>query len=349
MTRPIVPVEWRGDAIDILDQRALPFEERHLSCRTVDEVCDAIRTLAVRGAPLLGIVAAYAIALEAVSWNGDEGVADRLRLAGDALRATRPTAVNIAWAVDRMLKVAEAERSEAPERVRSLLVRQARSIEEEDARACEAIGAFGAELVPEEANVLTHCNTGMLCTGGIGTAQGVIYAAHQAGKRIHVWVDETRPVWQGARLTAWELGRLEIPRTLIADGAAASLMASGRVDLVITGADRIAADGSAANKIGTYGLAVLAHHHGIPFVIAAPTSTIDLDSETGADIAIEERDGAEVSAPAGRPVAEPGTPVANPAFDVTPPELISAIVTERGVVEKPYPSRLRTATEARGA
>ena len=350
MRKPIGPVEWRGDAIDILDQRALPFEERHLSCGTVDEVCDAIRTLAVRGAPLLGIVAAYAIALEAVAWNGEGDPVEPLRGAGDALRATRPTAVNIAWAVDRMLRVAQSKRTESRERLRSLLVEQAVAIEAEDARACEAIGAFGAELVPDDANVLTHCNTGMLCTGGIGTAQGVIYAAHLAGKRVHVWVDETRPVWQGARLTAWELGRLGIPRTLIADGAAATLMASGRVDLVVTGADRIAADGSAANKIGTYGLAVLADYHGIPIMIAAPTSTIDLDSKTGADIAIEERDGAEVSSPGGRPVAEPGTPVANPAFDVTPPDLISAIVTERGVLRKPYPSRLTEAgTEAMGA
>jgi methylthioribose-1-phosphate isomerase len=240
-------------------------------------------------------------------------------------------------AADRAAAVPGASR----EGIADAVLVEARAIEEEDRAACDAIGRHGLALVPSGARILTHCNTGMLCTAGIGTALGVVIAAHREGRGVHVWVDETRPLWQGARLTAWELGRLQIPRTLLADGAAASLMAGGKVDLVITGADRIAADGSAANKIGTYGLAVLARHHGIPFVIAAPTSTVDLATPTGADIRIEDRDPAEVTTPYGLPVAEPDTPTANPAFDVTPPGLISALVTERGVVREPDAARLR--------
>lgn len=346
MTRPIVPVEWRGDAVAILDQRALPHREVVLECRTVDEVADAIRTLAVRGAPIIGVTAAYAIALVAAT-SPARGVRDLLRELDEAaatLVATRPTAVNLAWAVERMRRVADAECCRVGStraRVHEVMVAEAVSIEREDREACDAIGAHGLALVPDGANVLTHCNTGMLCAAGIGTALGVIWTAHRAGRGVHVWVDETRPLWQGARLTAWELGRLGVPRTLIADGAAGSLMAAGRVDLVITGADRIAADGSAANKIGTYGLAVLAAHHGIPFVIAAPTSTIDPATPSGDDIRIEERDPSEVTTPFGTRVAEDGTPAANPAFDVTPPGLIHAIVTERGVIGRPDAAGLR--------
>ena len=346
MTRPIVPVGWRGDAVAILDQRALPHREVVLDCRTVDDVAEAIRTLAVRGAPIIGVAAGYAMALAAATSRA-RGVRELLReldAAAATLVATRPTAVNLAWAVERMRRVADAECCRVGSthaRVHEAMVAEAIEIEREDRDACEAMGRHGLALVPDGANVLTHCNTGMLCTAGIGTALGVIWTAHREGRDIHVWVDETRPLWQGARLTAWELGQLGVPRTLIADGAAASLMAAGKVDLVITGADRIAADGSAANKIGTYGLAVLAHHHGVPFVIAAPTSTIDLATPTGADIRIEERDPAEVTTPFGTPVAEAGTPTVNPAFDVTPPGLIHAIVTERGIVERPDGVRIR--------
>jgi len=235
------------------------------------------------------------------------------------------------------------------QRVHEELVAEAVRIEAEDRDACAAMGAAGQELVPAHANVLTHCNTGMLCTAGIGTALGVVIAAHRAGKHVHVWVDETRPVLQGARLTAWELGRLGIPRTLIVDGAAGSLMAAGEVDLVIVGSDRIAANGDVANKIGTYPLAVLARHHGIPFYVAAPISTIDLDTPDGAGIPIEDRDPAEVTSPLGIDVAEPGTPAANPAFDVTPAELVTAIVTERGVLRPPYGAALREVLGRRGA
>ncbi len=354
MTRPIVPVEWKGDAVAILDQRALPHREIVLECRTVDDVAGAIRTLAVRGAPIIGVAAAYAMALVAATSTA-RGVRDLLRELDEAaaqLVATRPTAVNLAWAVERMRRVADAECcrvGSSRTRVHEAMVAEAVAIEREDRDACDAMGAHGVALVPDGANVLTHCNTGMLCAAGIGTALGVVWTAHRAGKNVHVWVDETRPLWQGARLTAWELGRMGVPRTLIADGAAASLMAAGRVDLVITGADRIAADGSAANKIGTYGLAVLARHHGLPFVIAAPTSTIDLTTPTGADIRIEERDPAEVTTPFGAPVAEASTPVANPAFDVTPPSLITAIVTERGVISPPTEGGLRAQLDASGS
>lgn len=354
MTRPIVPVEWRGDAVAILDQRALPHREIVLECRTVDDVAEAIRTLAVRGAPIIGVAAGYAMALVAATSTA-RGVRDLLRELDEAaaqLVATRPTAVNLAWAVERMRRVADAECCRVGSthaRVHEAMVAEAVAIEREDRDACDAMGAHGVALVPDGANVLTHCNTGMLCAAGIGTALGVVWTAHREGKKVHVWVDETRPLWQGARLTAWELGRMGVPRTLIADGAAASLMAAGRVDLVITGADRIAADGSAANKIGTYGLAVLAHHHGLPFVIVAPTSTIDLTTPTGADIRIEERDPAEVTTPFGAPVAEVSTPVANPAFDVTPPSLITAIVTERGMISPPTERGLRAQLDASGS
>jgi methylthioribose-1-phosphate isomerase len=354
VSRPIVPVEWRGDAVAILDQRALPHREVVQECRTVEDVAEAIRTLAVRGAPIIGVAAAYAMALVAAT-STTRGVRDLLHeldTAATSLVSTRPTAVNLTWAVERMRRVADAECCRVGStraRVHEAMVAEAVLIEREDRDACDAMGAHGLALVPDGANVLTHCNTGMLCAAGIGTALGVVWTAHRAGKGVHVWVDETRPLWQGARLTAWELGRLGVPRTLIADGAAASLMAAGRVDLVITGADRIAADGAAANKIGTFGLAVLAHHHGVPFVIVAPTSTVDLATPTGADIAIEERDPDEVTAPFGTAIAEEGTPAANPAFDVTPASLIAAIVTERGIVARPDAERLRAHMDEPGA
>jgi methylthioribose-1-phosphate isomerase len=275
-----------------------------------------------------------------------------LEAAAGALRTARPTAVNLTWAVDRMMTIATGQCCSVGstlQRVHEEMVAEAVRIETEDREACATMGAFGQELVPAEANVLTHCNTGMLCTAGIGTALGVVISAHRAGKRVHVWVDETRPVLQGARLTAWELGRLGIPRTLVADGAAASLMAGGEVDLAIVGADRIAANGDVANKLGTYGVAALARHHGVPFYVAAPSSTVDLATATGSEIPIEQRDPAEVLAPCGVAFAEPDTPVANPAFDVTPAELVTAIVTERGVLRPPYERSLRDVIGRRGA
>ena len=321
----IRPLVWTDGFLRLLDQTRLPHEESWLECRTVADVADAIRRLAVRGAPAIGIAAAYGMAIAARTGQP-------LPEAARALITTRPTAANLRWAVERVLRAASSGDD---------VLAEAHAIAREDEVACRTMGEFGASLVPDGASVLTHCNTGMLCTGGIGTAQGVIWTAHAQGKRVHVWVDETRPVLQGARLTAWELQRLGVPMTLIADGAAASMMARGLVDLVITGADRIAANGDVANKVGTYGLAVAAAHHGVPFSVAAPISTIDLVTGTGDEIEIEERDCDEVRCAAGAPVAPADVPVSNPAFDVTPSGLVTAIVTERGVVRAPYPERLR--------
>ncbi len=328
-------------ALRVIDQTALPAEERHMLLGSPEEVADAIRSLAIRGAPLLGISAAYALVLAARESDAldREGLLADLARSGSALVRTRPTAVNIRWAVERVLARIRGQAGEVAA-LRSAVLEEARRIEAEDADACSAMGAFGAELVPDGANVLTHCNTGMLCTAGIGTALGAIHSAHLQGKRIHVWVDETRPAWQGARLTAWELQRLGIPFAIVADAAAGALIASGRVSLVVVGADRIAANGDVANKIGTYTLAVLAKRHGVPFYVVAPTSTFDLATSTGAEITIEDRDPAEVTAPLGLRVAPEGSAATNPAFDVTPAELVTAIVTERGIAGPPYPQSL---------
>jgi methylthioribose-1-phosphate isomerase len=341
LAAPVIPVAWGDDAVLILDQTRLPFEEVVRTCSELPQIEDAIRELAVRGAPALGVAAGYAMALAARTSPATSAKALHrdLRLAQRSLDATRPTAVNIAWATDRVMDAVRG--LDDPAEIQVAVLAAARAIEEEDRSACDAMGLAGADLVPDEASILTHCNTGHLCTAGIGTAQGVIETAHRSGKRVHVWVDETRPILQGARLTAWELQRLGIPMTLVADNAAASLMAAGKVDLVITGADRVAANGDSANKVGTYGLAVLARHHKIPFYIAAPVSTVDLQTHDGGDIAIEDRDPAEVVAPRGVPFAPAGTPAANPAFDVTPGSLITAIVTERGVVRPPYRQSLK--------
>jgi methylthioribose-1-phosphate isomerase len=348
------PVGWRGDAVRILDQRALPARETYLECRTAEDVAQAIRTLAVRGAPIIGVAAAWGMALVAATTTERRPAAllKELDRAGEMLRAARPTAVNLGWAVDRMLAVARAQCcavGATARRVHEALVAEALRIETEDHDACEAMAAAGADLVPDPARFLTHCNTGAICTAGIGTALGLVVAAHRAGKRVDVWVDETRPVLQGARLTAWELLRRGIPMTLIADGAAASAMAAGEVDLVVVGADRIAANGDTANKVGTYPLAVLARRHEVPFYVVAPTSTIDRATPTGADIPIEQRDPLEVTAVLGTPIAPADAPVWNPAFDVTPAELVSAIVTERGIARAPYARSLAGLLGERGA
>jgi methylthioribose-1-phosphate isomerase len=271
------------------------------------------------------------------------GLLRDLERAGRRLRASRPTAVNIGWAVDRL--IGSARRSSAArasvDAVRHAVIDEAALIAVEDEASCAAIGRFGVGLVPDRSNVLTHCNTGALATGGIGTAQGVILQAHRSGKRLHVWVDETRPVLQGARLTAWELQRCGIPMTLITDTAAGSLMARGLVDVILVGADRIAANGDVANKVGTYQLAILARHHRIPFYVAAPLSTVDAGTARGTDIVIEDRDPEEVTALMGLTIAPAGTPSVNPAFDVTPAELVTAIITDRGVARRPFGAALR--------
>jgi methylthioribose-1-phosphate isomerase len=309
---PIPPtIEWLGDRVRLIDQRLLPHELVLLDVRTVDELCHLISELAVRGAPALGAAGAMGVALAAV--NGDD-----LDDAVDRLVATRPTAVNLAWGARRARAAADP-------------VAEAVVIAVEDVERNRRLGAHGAALLAHGARVLTHCNAGHLACVGYGTALGVIRAAHEAGKAPVVWADETRPVLQGARLTAWELDRLGIPVTVVPDVLAASLLAGGEVDAVIVGADRIAANGDTCNKVGTYGVAVLAARHGVPFYVAAPTSTIDADCRSGADIVVERRDGDEVAVLAGQRLVPVGVPVENRAFDVTPAELVSAWITEEGV------------------
>jgi len=338
------PVAWGGGQLTVLDQRALPARERHLACRTPEDVARAIRSLAVRGAPLIGVAAAFGVALAAAGSRGGgaTGAVEDMSRARSLLVSSRPTAVNLAVAADRVLDAGRRASEGGHKReVREAALAEARAIQREEEASCLEIGRRGAVLVPEHGNILTHCNTGALATGGIGTALGVIATAHATGKRLHVWVTETRPLWQGARLTSWELQRLGIPMTLVADGAVGSLMARGLVDLAIVGADRIAANGDTANKIGTYPIAALADHNDIAFVVAAPRSTVDLSTQDGSGIVVEDRDEEEVTRPLGLDIAPKGTHAANPAFDVTPASLIDAIVTEAGVVHPPFGSGLR--------
>ena len=334
----ISPVRWEDGHLVLLDQTRLPVEEVERLYTEWPDVADAIRTLVVRGAPAIGVAAAFGIVLAARASAAADApalLAD-LEEAGKGLAATRPTAVNLFWALDRMRRAAEGGRDLPVAALGERLLAEAQAILAEDLAANRAMGAHGAALVPEGARVLTHCNAGALATAGYGTAVGVIRAAHERGRLALVWVDETRPVMQGSRLTAWELAKEGIPHRLISDVAAGFVMKRGLVDLVVTGADRIAANGDTANKIGTYSVAVLARHHGIPFYVAAPSSTIDASLPSGGAIVIEERDAAEVRGVAGRQTAPAASPVYNPAFDVTPAELITAIITERGVVRPPY-------------
>ncbi len=334
----IAPVFWRGDRLVLLDQTRLPAQAVERVYDTWQSVAEAIRGLVVRGAPAIGVAAAFAVALAARASGAKDfpGLLADLEEAIKGLAATRPTAVNLFWALERMRRVATEQRALPLETLRARLLAEAQAILDEDVAANRAMGSHGAALVPEGARILTHCNAGALATAGYGTAGGVIRAAHERGKLALVWVDETRPVMQGSRLTAWEMVQEGIPHRLISDVAAGYVMKRGEVDLVVTGADRIAANGDTANKIGTYALAVLARHHGIPFYVAAPSSSIDPGIATGADIVIEERDPAEVRGVAGRETAPAESPVFNPAFDVTPAELISAIITEHGVCRPPY-------------
>jgi methylthioribose-1-phosphate isomerase len=334
----IAPVRWETDRLILVDQTVLPEREIERDYRSWPEVGAAIRTLVVRGAPAIGVAAAFGVVLAAGASHAAtfDGLLADLETAIKGLAATRPTAVNLFWALDRMRQAALAARALPLDAVRARLLAEAQAIRDEDIAANRAIGAHGAALVPPNARILTHCNAGALATAGYGTALGVVRAAHAQGKVALVWVDETRPVMQGSRLTAWECVREGIPHRLIADVAAASVMARGEVDLVVTGADRIAANGDTANKIGTYSLAVLAAHHRVPFYIAAPFSTIDPSIASGAQIPIEERDASEVRRVGAQQTAPSASPVFNPAFDVTPAGLIAAIVTERGVMRPPY-------------
>lgn len=329
-------LHWDGAALTILDQRKLPLTVSHLSCRSWKEAAEAIRTLAVRGAPAIGVAAAYAVVLAYRESLGTGDQQDRLfRQYCQALRNARPTAVNLSWAVDSMLQVYTVSSQGFRE---AALLQKARAIEQEDQETCRLIGEHGAALFQGKKNlqILTHCNTGALATAGIGTALGVISTLHGRGQIGCVYADETRPLLQGSRLTAFELMEGHIPCRLITDSMAASVMKEKKIDAVITGADRIASNGDTANKIGTYGLAVLAAYHHIPFYIAAPFSTFDFSIGDGDAIVIEERDGEEVRALGGTYTAPRDVPVYNPAFDVTPHELIRGIITEKGVLKAPY-------------
>jgi methylthioribose-1-phosphate isomerase len=327
-----------GPAIELLDQTRLPAVETFVTCDDIPSLVAAIRALVVRGAPLLGIAGAYGVALAAAR-------DDDVPAAAQALAEARPTAVNLGWgarlALDAYLQALQSENPGAEQYAARAAFLQAQSIADADQRACDRMAAHGLGLIPSGARILTHCNTGSLVTAGEGTAFGVALAAHRAGKLAMLWIDETRPLLQGARLTAYEAGRAGLPHRVLADSAAASLMAAGQVDVVAVGADRIAADGSVANKVGTYALAVLARHHEVPFVVVAPVSTIDFGTPDGASIVIEQRDQAEVTHLAGHPVAPPGTGAYNPAFDVTPPALVTAIVTESGVAQPVTAGNLR--------
>ncbi len=313
-------IRWEGDAVVLIDQRRLPVHETYLRCESWQTVASAITDMVVRGAPAIGITAAYGMALAARAGTD-------LMEARAGLAATRPTAVNLFWALDRV-----AECGGDPDAVLAC----AHAIAASDLEMCRAMGAHGAELLPHGARVLTHCNTGSLATGGYGTALGVIRSAWSTGRLKHVLADETRPFLQGSRLTAWELHRDGIPVKVITDGMAAHFMARGDVDAVVVGTDRVAANGDVANKIGTYGLAVLCEAHGLPFYVAGPTSTVDLDTATGAEIPIEQRDPREVTHVGDRRLVPEGVEVCNPAFDVTPAELVTAIITEAGVARAPY-------------
>jgi methylthioribose-1-phosphate isomerase len=333
-------IAWNAGRIRLLDQSRLPAEEAYLELDDCPSLAEAIREMRIRGAPALGVAAAYGLALAA----GRSSATDVTRLlaemaeAAAMLRSTRPTAVNLAWALERVMGAARGSSTQTE--VAAVALSEAKRIHQEEIEAGRAIGRLGAELIPAGATVLTHCNTGALATAGYGTALAAIRTANEQGKRPHVLVDETRPLLQGARLTAWELQRLGVPFTIIVDGAAGEMMRRGRVDCVIVGADRIAANGDVANKVGTYSLAVLAKEHGLPFYVAAPTSTIDGSTASGDDIPIEERAADEVTTIAGRRIAPEGAPAANPAFDVTPARYVAAIITENGIARKPFGTSL---------
>jgi methylthioribose-1-phosphate isomerase len=336
-------LEWKKDKLVLLDQTKLPTKESYLECRSYQEVARAIRTMVVRGAPAIGVAAAFGIVLAALQSKArDPAVFLRdLSRAGQTLVATRPTAVNLLWAVQRMKRVAEESLGRGIAPVKKRLQGEAIQILQEDLQANREIGRQGQILIGQEASILTHCNAGALATAGYGTALGVIRAAFAAGKKIHVLIDETRPFLQGSRLTSWELMRDRIPCTLIADNMAGALMAQGKIHLAIVGADRIAANGDVANKIGTYSVARLCHVHHIPFYVAAPTSTIDLSIKTGAAIPIEERPELEITTLWGRPIAPKGVKALNPAFDVTPHRFVHAIITEKGIIQKPFRANLK--------
>jgi len=335
-------MRWENDMLILLDQTRLPQKVEYIHCKDYRTVAGAIRNLSVRGAPAIGVAAAYGLilGLQALQIHTRQELITEAKRVAKELTLTRPTAVNLKWALERMLDKLGGATVSSPKELKKILLEEAHAIYQEDIRANKSMGRYGQELVPHGARILTHCNAGALATAGYGTALGVVRAAKEAGKIISVYVGETRPLLQGARLTAWEMVQENIPVTLITDNMAASLMARGMVDLVLVGADRIAANGDTANKIGTYGLALLSREHNLPFYVVAPLSTVDFTLSEGKDIPIEERNHHEVTHIAGQMTAAAGVKVWNPAFDVTPARLITAIITDRGIVKPPYRENL---------
>jgi methylthioribose-1-phosphate isomerase len=338
----IKTLEWTDAGVRFIDQTKLPLEETYVTCKNYEEVANAIRTMIVRGAPAIGVAAAMGVALGTLQSQAKTlpELEREFDTICNVLAETRPTAVNLFWAIRRMRDKFEQLRGEPMTAIQRELVAEAQRVLVEDIAANEAMGKHGAVLMPSSGGVLTHCNAGALATAGYGTALGVIRAAVESGKQIQVFADETRPFLQGSRLTAWELMKDNIPTTLIADNMAGAMMRLGKIDAVIVGADRIAANGDVANKIGTYTVAVLAKEHGIPFYVAAPISTVDLDTTDGSKIPIEQRASTEVTHLAGKQIAPDAVRVENPAFDVTPSKYVTAIITERGVARAPYQDSL---------
>jgi methylthioribose-1-phosphate isomerase len=333
-------IEWRDGAVVMVDQRKLPSEEVYVECRSAPEVAKAIKTMVIRGAPAIGVAAAMGLALgvETSKATGTQKLAAEFYKLCELMAGTRPTAVNLFWAIDRMKLsfAAGVTAGESVDQIKARLIAEARAIHDEDVASCRAIGEHGAEVVPDGSHVLTHCNAGALATAGYGTALGVIRGAIERGKKVAVFADETRPFLQGARLTAWELVKDGIDTTVITESMAAPLMRDGRIDLVVVGADRIAANGDTANKVGTYTVALVAREHNVPFYVAAPVSTIDLETPEGRQIPIEERPAREVTHVKAIRLAPEGAKIFNPAFDVTPHTLIAGIITERGIARPPY-------------
>ena len=339
----IQTLEWTDQGVRFLDQTKLPTEETYVTCKTHEQVADVIRNMVVRGAPAIGVAAAMGIAL-GVSNSRAETVGDLKREFDqicDVIGKTRPTAVNLFWAIGRMQEKFECIRIKPVPQIKQTLIEEARRMHAQDIAANQAMGRHGATLMPSAGGVLTHCNAGALATAGYGTALGVIRAAVEQGKKIHVYADETRPFLQGSRLTAWELMKDGIPTTVISDNMAGAMMSQGKIGAIVVGADRIAANGDVANKIGTYTVAILAKEHGIPFYVAAPISTVDLACPDGSQIPIEQRDAREVTHIAGKQMVPDGVTVENPAFDVTPAKYVTAIITEKGIARAPYGESLR--------
>jgi len=345
----IKTLEWTDAGVRFIDQTKLPTEEVYVTCKTYEEVADAIKTMIVRGAPAIGVSAAMGIALGVRDSKAQTAaeLAPEFDQICNVLGATRPTAVNLFWAIRRMQDRFVQLRDKPVGEIKRALIEEAQRVYVEDIAANEAMGRHGAVLLPSNGSVLTHCNAGALCAAGYGTALGVIRAAVESGKQIHVFADETRPFLQGSRLTAWELMKDNIPTTLISDNMAGAIMRQGKINAVVVGADRIAANGDVANKIGTYTVAILAKEHGIPFYVAAPIATVDLETPDGSKIPIEQRAATEVTHMGGRQIAPDGVVVENPAFDVTPNEYVTAIITERGIARAPYTDSLKQLVETK--